>query len=503
MKHQKTLLSLVLTLALVSTNTAYAKSIDEKLDIMWNQTQASTHRVNGAYGVSLGGMSLRSPIRNWTVVSYSPPNIKAGCGGIDAHFGSFSFISTDNIKQLMRNIISNSTGYAISLALAAVCEKCESKMSKMHEITSQLNAFSSNTCRLSQAAVNWVNGKINPKANNESQSDEEAVDKNMSAELHDIYESFSNIFKGGTNANRPINAHNHDTRYGNNLFNTYVSAKVFRENLVDTKLYGGDQQFFEIAMSLIGTNIMRTVSDSASKQDKQDDYKNPIWTFENLFEGTKTGNSLDIMSCIDFDTDNAGSCQKVKNKKNEWPGTERIVIELLAGKQTEVDSVKGDTHIYSIDPNSIVAYLKYGDEVKLSKKQLAFLSSIPPTYRESLTYLVRSTENEAIVRAGMQSAVKDIAKQLAAHLAKEIIWTTRNAYNASPVSVSTSKAKQGAKMTDEQEKALARLEAKADEVLNNVKQESNAFTQNVNTLIELSHKNQSKKAEDLLKKVQS
>ena len=58
-------------------------------------------------------------------------------------------------------------------------------------------------------------------------------------------------------------------------------------------------------------------------------------------------------------------------------------------------------------------------------------------------------------------------------------------------------------MTDEQEKALTRLEAKADEVLNNVKQESNAFTQNVNTLIELSHKNQSKKAEDLLKKVQS
>ncbi len=48
------------------------------------------------------------------------PDINAGCGGIDAYLGSFSFINGDQLQRFVKQIMSNAAGYFFDLALQAI-----------------------------------------------------------------------------------------------------------------------------------------------------------------------------------------------------------------------------------------------------------------------------------------------------------------------------------------------------------------------------------------------
>lgn len=45
------------------------------------------------------------------------PDINAGCGGIDAYLGSFSFINGEQLQRFVKQIMSNAAGYFFDLAL--------------------------------------------------------------------------------------------------------------------------------------------------------------------------------------------------------------------------------------------------------------------------------------------------------------------------------------------------------------------------------------------------
>jgi len=61
---------------------------------------------------------VRSPINSINLVNLTAPEIRAGCGGIDLYGGSFTFINTDQFRQILRQIGANALGYAFKLALA-------------------------------------------------------------------------------------------------------------------------------------------------------------------------------------------------------------------------------------------------------------------------------------------------------------------------------------------------------------------------------------------------
>lgn len=57
-----------------------------------------------------GSMYMRTPIRNYQLASIAPPSIRGGCGGIDLFAGSFSFINSEQLTALLRNIANNAVG---------------------------------------------------------------------------------------------------------------------------------------------------------------------------------------------------------------------------------------------------------------------------------------------------------------------------------------------------------------------------------------------------------
>ena len=492
---KRTILTLVLSFGLivmpVSNNQADAKtvSLDESLGAMWQHTQVQTGRVNGAYTGSLGSFSMRTPIRNWNIVSYTPPNFRAGCGGVDFHFGSFSFISGDNIKELMRQIMGSALGYAVRLALKNVCASCDEILGDLQDLTAKINANSINTCKMSSTAIDWISGNKN-SSDRKSEQEQESIDAASKGEKKDMSEAWSNIFSSSDgnnrkgNANRDANAHNIDTKYGNNLLNTYVSTNLFEH--IDTDWYGGDKQFFEIAMSLIGTNIMVTGSNK-NNNSSQDRYIEPIWTLENLITGTPQNSQLDILSCNDLSQNitysDAGKCQKVTTKQNDFKGTKRVVIELLAGKQTALGDAQGDLLISDIEPNSIMAWFKDNRGMTLSAEQQAFVKQIPPTMYTTLEMVAKSNQDK-ITKAVTVRASEILAEQMAANLATAIVSQTKMAYNAhARKNAGSTEGKYIADMSANQKEALNKLERAANEVHRNADAKTDLFNQMVGRLI--------------------
>lgn len=155
---------------------AAGSDIGKGMDAMWNSTAPAAAGVNGNYGGTLGGLSLRTPVRSFNVMAFDPPRFSAGCGGIDAYFGSFSMISEKNLKDLIRAIIANGTGYAAKLALDNLCPPCQNIMSGLQDWTTKINSAARNTCQLGTAAVDYLRGSRNPSASaDDGKANEEAV----------------------------------------------------------------------------------------------------------------------------------------------------------------------------------------------------------------------------------------------------------------------------------------------------------------------------------------
>jgi conjugative transfer pilus assembly protein TraH len=57
-----------------------------------------------------GSLFLRTPSRNYQLLSAAAPSLRGGCGGIDAFAGAFSFINVDQFVAMLRNIGQNAWG---------------------------------------------------------------------------------------------------------------------------------------------------------------------------------------------------------------------------------------------------------------------------------------------------------------------------------------------------------------------------------------------------------
>ena len=71
-----------------------------------------------------GSFSARWPQTRDYLVSFEPPRLKFGCGGIDAFMGGFSFMNFEYLVQKLQRIIQAAPAAAFDLALKNLCEPC-------------------------------------------------------------------------------------------------------------------------------------------------------------------------------------------------------------------------------------------------------------------------------------------------------------------------------------------------------------------------------------------
>ena len=108
--------------------------LNELFGNMSNYTQPGVYESTRRGVLAGGGAQIRSRRMNIQLIAFEPPNIKAGCGGIDIFLGSFSYINLDQFISFLRAIAANAAGYAFQMALKVSCTICSNVMDAMQQI---------------------------------------------------------------------------------------------------------------------------------------------------------------------------------------------------------------------------------------------------------------------------------------------------------------------------------------------------------------------------------
>ena len=102
---------------------------------------------------TLGNLYLRAPVRSESIATVSLPSFRAGCGGIDAFAGAFSFIDSDQLIAFGRAVAQNAAGFAFELALETISPVIAETMSKLRALAQWVNSQNLDSCETAQALV--------------------------------------------------------------------------------------------------------------------------------------------------------------------------------------------------------------------------------------------------------------------------------------------------------------------------------------------------------------
>lgn len=224
-------------------------------------------------GVISGGyVAVRTPIQDVNLVSFSPPNIGAGCGGIDLFMGSFSFVNAQAFENLLRQIGQQALGYAFQLAINSMCHSCGALLSSIQSAMQKMNSSLKNTCQL-------AHGLATRSVGDSLTSIDKSVGQVMSSATgvaSDIFSAFNNT-QSAPGTNETALASKTATVTGDNGQQQTLPASALKpqgnmtwkalENSQSDQLISQDNVTKEILMSLVGSEIIRPGMSPADQAD--------------------------------------------------------------------------------------------------------------------------------------------------------------------------------------------------------------------------------------------
>ncbi|TCJ20163.1 conjugal transfer protein TraH [Parasulfuritortus cantonensis] len=155
---------LALAIALLSVpSLSSGESLQAQAETMFNgmtnttAPQAFKGQTMNTY--TMGSMFTRVPNKTYQLLSVQAPYIRAGnsCGGIDAFGGSFSHISSEQFKNMLKNITSAIPGVLFQLAIKSVEPLLGDTMQWFKSIENIVNRASISSCEGAKMALNEAN----------------------------------------------------------------------------------------------------------------------------------------------------------------------------------------------------------------------------------------------------------------------------------------------------------------------------------------------------------
>jgi conjugative transfer pilus assembly protein TraH len=151
---------LAVSLAMLSTGQSARADLNSEVNDMFaNLGAIGNYTAPGAfrgqtYNTYTGGnLMMRSPNKVYQLAAIQFPSAKAGCGGIDVFGGSFSHISAQEFKAMLRNITAALPGIAFQLALEAVSPLLGGLTKWAKGLETWINNARINSCETAKAIV--------------------------------------------------------------------------------------------------------------------------------------------------------------------------------------------------------------------------------------------------------------------------------------------------------------------------------------------------------------
>ncbi|MDD2878576.1 MAG: conjugal transfer protein TraH [Acidiphilium sp.] len=214
------------------------------------------------FGYSAGYLAVRAPIQNFNLLSFAPPNISGGCGGINLFLGSFSFINAQEFTALITDIGQNAISYAFIEAIGYECPKCMSDLAWIQNEMEKMNSLMKNSCQLAQGLVSYLPG-LNPNAGSLA-SAAEGMWQSVDGTVSSAFSSFENQFVDPNTANETAQASSPTTpAAAPDLINNPLIGNMTWKGLQDTGAINELAGFTatptiaeEMMMSVLGTVII-------------------------------------------------------------------------------------------------------------------------------------------------------------------------------------------------------------------------------------------------------
>jgi conjugative transfer pilus assembly protein TraH len=223
--------------------------INDALDGMFmvTGTEPAVYESQRRGGVQFGTFRVRAPVTSFNVLNFTPPEVRAGCGGIDLYGGSFTFINTEQFRQVLRQIGANAIGYAFKLALATMCDRCDQILTGLQNSMDEWNRAMKDSCR-------WAQGLVNDtlRATELSESVKGMTEETNEGVFDDAIEATTDWFADVTAPLGGGDASGKDPdkpAVGNKTWNALQAAAV--DGLFDYA--GGGLTHHEILMNIAGT----------------------------------------------------------------------------------------------------------------------------------------------------------------------------------------------------------------------------------------------------------
>lgn len=97
-----------------------------------------------------GYAAVRIPNQSYNVVSFSPPNLSMGCGGINLFLGSFSFINATQFVDMLKQIGEGLAVVAFQTALSTMCAHCMDILNYLQQAMEDMNNAMRGYCSASE-----------------------------------------------------------------------------------------------------------------------------------------------------------------------------------------------------------------------------------------------------------------------------------------------------------------------------------------------------------------
>jgi conjugative transfer pilus assembly protein TraH len=154
----KTLIVLLMTVAPVNAGAldTFFKSLGGQV----NGSAPGAFQDQAAGYYTGGGYVMRQTNSAVQPINISLPRLGVGCNNMDLYFGSFSFLKSDQLVALARQIGTGVPSYAFQLALKTMAPQVENLLAQLRKYVQDMNSLMLNSCQASQQIVGglWPKG---------------------------------------------------------------------------------------------------------------------------------------------------------------------------------------------------------------------------------------------------------------------------------------------------------------------------------------------------------
>lgn len=308
--------------------------MDNAFNSMVNTTTPKMYNTARRGVLSGGGVFVRNDIKRTNLASMTAPSFSAGCGGIDLHGGSFSFLNADQYIQTFQAIGSNAIGYGVKLALQSACPTCENIMTSLQKTAEFVNKMNIDSC---QAAQGIVDAGVQLSAG--LNADNAAKTANVAAGgFSDISEAMNWLNTDGETATNKLKSDN-PSKYKEAITKN-IAWGAFVQNNVKSAYPSGDNTLLELFMSITGSVIIK--DDGGSDQ--------PVRTIklaghqvslEDLMADT-TSSPIKIYQCDTYDKDGCLNVNPNPQKSFNDKGMKQRIFDAMAGTDGIIQAYAND-----------------------------------------------------------------------------------------------------------------------------------------------------------------